>query len=449
MLQTAILAVFTASGLGELSAQESTGDPGSETLEYELLTQAEIETLVAPVALYPDTLLIQIFVAATQPFELVKADRFLLENSEVDAEALKPEIEAQGWDPSVEVLAIGFPDVIADMAQHIEWTEAMGDAMNAQTDDVMNAVQTLRQQAVNTGALVSGEQQTVDVDEDENIIVQPTDPEVVYVPQYDPVVVYEDSSSNLLTAAAVTFGSVLLIDAIFDDDDDWNGYWGCRNCGWGGGGIYPYPGGGIDIDVDGNVNIGNDINIGGGDRDRPGDGSWRPKPETRDEAREKISQKREPGGDTKLPINKSDTNSDALRAKLSGRAGAPDISRPNASRRTGDAGGPQLQRPGNGASRDLPQVNRPSGQPSDIKRDAIAGTGTDRSRINGTTSVRSDSARPAQVTRPQQPKKPSAATGPSTKKKPTAIKKQGSGRQAAAASRRGGGKGGGARVGRR
>lgn len=105
-----------------------------------LLTQAELETLVAPVALYSDTLLIQILVAATYPLEVIKADRLVATTEETDPEVLKASIEAEGYDPSVEVLAIAFPQVIGDMATHIEWTEAMGEAMLAQSDDVMTAI---------------------------------------------------------------------------------------------------------------------------------------------------------------------------------------------------------------------------------------------------------------------------------------------------------------------
>lgn len=80
------------------------------------------------------------------------------------------------------MLAKAFPDVIADMATHIEWTETVGDAMLAQSDDVMVAIQTMRTQAINSGALISGEEQTVEVTEEEEVIIQPASPEVVYVP---------------------------------------------------------------------------------------------------------------------------------------------------------------------------------------------------------------------------------------------------------------------------
>lgn len=302
-----------------------------------LLTQAELENLVAPVALFPDTLLIQILVAATQPMEVVKSDRLLRANEGEDPEVIKAAVEAEEYDESVEVLAVAFPEVIEDMALHLEWTETIGAAMLAQSDDVLTAVQTMRQQAVNTGALVSGEEQTVEVTEEE-IIIQPADPEVVYVPQYDPEVVYVEKDDNVvgdaIAAGVIAFITFTVIDEIFDDDDDWNDYWGCRNCGgWNGRPIIRNPD--IDLDIDGNVNIGNRIGnrVGNGDRDidigdrRPEDG-WRPREDRAKEARDKIADKRKPDGGTKLPINKGDSRSDALREQLSNRTGAPDISRP-------------------------------------------------------------------------------------------------------------------------
>lgn len=165
-----------------LYAQETSGDPAAEetsTDQSDLLTDAELQTLVAPVALYPDTLLIQIFVAATQPLEIVKAERFLLDNADRDPAELEPEIDAMGWDPSVSVLATAFPEVVGQMATHIDWTETMGTAMLAQSDDVMDAVQVMRDQAIDSGALVSGPEQTVEVAEDETVVITPTNTETV------------------------------------------------------------------------------------------------------------------------------------------------------------------------------------------------------------------------------------------------------------------------------
>jgi hypothetical protein len=418
-----MLAAGQALGQSE-TATTSDPDQLEAAGDLDLLTQAELETLVAPVALYPDTLLIQILVAATQPLEVVKADRFLLTNADTDPEALKAGIEAEAWDPSVEVLAVGFPDVIGDMAQHIEWTETIGAAMEAQTDDVMAAVQTMRNQAINTGALISGEEQVVEVDSNENVVIAPTNPQVVYVPQYDPAVVYDNSATNALAGAAIGFGFFLLIDSIFDDDDDWNNYWGCRNCGgWGGGPIYRNPD--IDIDIDGNVNIGNVIgsgNIGDGDGLRPGrpDGGWAPDPDRRDDARDKIAERRDPGGATTLPITREASSTDALRDRLSGASGAADIARPGVA-----ATLPAVTRPGGGSSERLPQLDRPSARPADAKRDAIARTGATQDL--GTS-------RPA-LSRPANAAKP--AVRPAGVQRPSAIAKRSPGPKAQAASRRG------------
>ncbi|SLN16905.1 hypothetical protein ROA7450_00491 [Roseovarius albus] len=299
-----------------------------ESAEDELFSDAELQELVAPVALYPDTLLIQILVGATAPIDVVKADRLLLENEGSSQEELEDEIKAQGYDPSVEVLAIGFPTIVNRMAENIEWTETIGNAMLAQSDDVMDAVQVKRDQAIETGALIDTEEQTVSRDEtSDSVIIQPADPEVVYVPQYDSEVVYaQDNTGDIIAAGLITFGTILLVSEIFDDDDDWYGYWGCRNCGgWGGGPIYRNPN--INIDVDGNVNIGNEIDI-----DRPNDigpdGGWKPSDDRKDKAQDRISERKDKPGATTLGMKNSGgtRESDALRKNLSEKTGAKDIS---------------------------------------------------------------------------------------------------------------------------
>ncbi|MBE1284039.1 MAG: DUF3300 domain-containing protein [Rhodobacteraceae bacterium] len=303
-------------------SQSDAETEAEETTEgSELLQEDELQELVGPVALYPDTLLIQVLVAATYPLEVVKADNMVSDNADTTPEELKPLLEEQGWDESVTVLATAFPDVLNDMATHIEWTETIGNAMLAQSDDVMDAVQDMRQVATETGALTSGEEQTVEVTQDagdETIIIQPADPEVVYVPQYDPEVVYvEDNNSDVgdfVAAGLVTFGVIALIDNIFDDDDPWNDYWGCRNCGgWHGAPIIRNPD--IDIDIDGDVNIGNRPDVG-----------WKPDERRQKEARDEISRKRKPDGATTMPVSKPDRG-DQLRSQLSRESGAADISK--------------------------------------------------------------------------------------------------------------------------
>ncbi|MEH6359791.1 MAG: DUF3300 domain-containing protein, partial [Amylibacter sp.] len=282
-----------------------------------LLTSAELETLVAPVALYPDTLLIQILVAATVPLEVMKADRFVATYASDDPEALQKDIEDQGWDPSVAVLATAFPTVLSDMADHIEWTESIGLAMQAQDEDVMEAVQRMRDQAINSGALISNEQQTV-VSQDDAVVITPTEPNVVYVPTYDTKTVYEESNSNdALTTGLILLTTFVLIDHIFDDDDDWNGYWGCRNCGgWGGQPIYNNPN--IDININGDVNIGNKVNI---------DKGWKPSDRDHKNAQDKIANRRGSDGKTKLTTKKSNSKSSDLRNKLTKTTGSRDISK--------------------------------------------------------------------------------------------------------------------------
>lgn len=394
----------------EEAATDETAQTDSETDAADLLTQAELENLVAPVALYPDTLLIQILVASTYPFEVIKSDRLLAMNADAEPETLTALIEAEEWDPSIEVLATAFPDVTSDMASHLEWTETMGDAMLAQSDDVMNAVQTMRQQAINSGALVSGEAQTVDVVLDEvsqaeTVVIQPADPEVVYVPQYDPNVAYNSNNlvSDAIVAGAVTFGTFILLDAIFDDDDPWNDYWGCRNCGgWGGGPIYNNPRD-IDIDVDGNVNIGNNVNVG--DRpDRRPDGGWKADDKRKNDAKDKITRRKDEGGKTKLPINKAETRGDSMRASLSNRSGAADISRADAKR--------------------LPQVDRPSARPAAAKK--AAANKTAHKPKAGTAkrkpSVKKPTQRKAAAKRPAAKKKAPAKRPSATHKRAPAAK---------------------------
>lgn len=301
--------------------------------EETLLTAEELQTLVGPVALYPDTLLIQILVAATYPLDVMKADRLLQDNEGVEPAALKETIDAQGWDESVAVLAAAFPEVLADMAEHVDWTDAIGTAMLAQSDDVMAAVQNRREVANASGVLVSGDEQTVEVTQgasgEEAIVIQPTDPEIVYVPQYDADVVYvqeSNSTNDILTAGLIGFGTYLVLDSIFDNNDPWNNYWGCRNCGgWGGGPIYRNPN--VDIDVDGNVNIGNKVGINNGDRNRVGNaGGWQPDEARKKDAQKKISNKRGPNGATTLPA-KMPNRGDDMRANLAKSTGTKDISK--------------------------------------------------------------------------------------------------------------------------
>jgi len=366
------VALALALGHGAPALAQDTGAAGGGSAEDaaaedDLLTAAELQTLVAPVALYPDTLLIQILVGATAPLDVVKADRLLTDNEDLSEDELKPLIEDEGFDESVEVLAVAFPDVVHRMADHIDWTDTVGTAMLAQSEDVLDAVQVMRDQAVDSGALVDTPEQVVSRDATtDSVIIQPANPEIVYVPQYDPDVVYRRNPlGDALVAGAITFGTIALIDEIFDDDDDWNHYWGCRHCGgWGGGPIIRDPD--IDIDIDrgdinidrGDIDLGNRVNIDRDkvniDRDRLNidrDKGWKPDPGRSKDAKDKIAARRDSGtGKTRLPLEQGARDRDALRNKLSTQTGAKDISRPGNRADIGKAVGDRgnLQRPGAG-----------------------------------------------------------------------------------------------------
>ena len=148
----------------------------------------ELQQLVAPIALYPDALVAQIFAASTYPTEIVEADRWMQSHPNVKGEELAKEVDKQSWDPSVKALT-QFPSVLQNMDKNLSWTSSLGDAYANQQQAVTDAVQTLRQQANKAGHLNSNEQENVTT-QGNTIVIEPANPEVVYVPQYDPWLVY-------------------------------------------------------------------------------------------------------------------------------------------------------------------------------------------------------------------------------------------------------------------
>ncbi len=151
-------------------------------------SQQELDQILAPVALYPDSLLAQVLMASTYPLEVVMADRWVKQNKNLTGDKLVEAADKQPWDPSVKAL-VPFPDLLSSMAEKLEWTEKLGDAFLAQQAEVMETVQSLRKRAYEAGNLKSTNEQEVVV-EKETILVEPADPSVVYVPVYDPWRVY-------------------------------------------------------------------------------------------------------------------------------------------------------------------------------------------------------------------------------------------------------------------
>src|SRR5712672_2985084 len=148
----------------------------------------QLQQLVAPIALYPDALVAQILAAATYPDQIVEADRWLQQHPDLKGQQLGQEVDKQSWDPSVKALT-EFPSVLANMDKNLSWTSSLGDAYINQQQDVMNAVQVLRKAAKNAGNLNSTPQENV-TQQGQTIVIAPSNPEIVYVPEYDPWVVY-------------------------------------------------------------------------------------------------------------------------------------------------------------------------------------------------------------------------------------------------------------------
>jgi hypothetical protein len=161
------------------------------------LKKEELDQLLAPIALYPDDLLTNVLVASTYPLEVVQAARWKKEgaNAKLKGDALAKALEAKDWDPSVKSL-VQFPDVLQQMSDKLDWTQKLGDAFLAQQDEVMNQIQFLRQKADAAGNLKSNKEQKVSKETGSNsepiYVIEPASPDVVYVPAYQPAVVYGD-----------------------------------------------------------------------------------------------------------------------------------------------------------------------------------------------------------------------------------------------------------------
>ena len=200
----------------------------------------QLDSLVAPIALYADPLLAQVLAASTYPLEIVQLQQWLGRNTGLKGQQLADAAAKQPWDPSVQALA-ALPDVVKRLADDIGWTTDLGNAFLAQQSDVMAAVQRMRKKAQDKGTLKSTEQQKVEtqvVEGKQVIVVEPPSPDIIYVPTYDPVVVYGPAyypyppiyyppAYYYPAGVAVAFGVGMMMGAF------WAGGWGW-GCGWGG-----------------------------------------------------------------------------------------------------------------------------------------------------------------------------------------------------------------------
>ncbi len=200
-------------------------------------TQEQLKKLLAPVALYSDSLLAQVLPASAYPVDIVLAARWLEKNQQAAAAGNYAGADSQKWDPSVKAL-LRFPTVVQKMSTEIDWTKDVGDAFVAQPDDVAAAIQALRREAQAAGSLKSSKAQAVATErqgDQDVVVIRDADPGVVYVPTYDPNMVYQPG--NTAAAALIGFGLGVVTAAIIN-----NNYWNWNN-GW----AYPgrwagYPG---------------------------------------------------------------------------------------------------------------------------------------------------------------------------------------------------------------
>src|SRR5580658_5238235 len=167
--------------------QPGQADPATQQ-PYAQQTPEQLQRLVAPIALYPDSLVAQILAASTFPEQVVEADRWVQANPDLKGDALGKAVDQQPWDPSVKALT-AFPSVLGNMDKNLSWTSSLGDAYYNQQQDVMDAIQVMRKRAEDSGNLKTTPQQTVTT-QGSTVVIQPADPTVVYVPAYNPWLVY-------------------------------------------------------------------------------------------------------------------------------------------------------------------------------------------------------------------------------------------------------------------
>src|SRR5262252_891689 len=221
--------------------QPSQAQGGAQQEQAAKLSNDQLDSLVAPIALYPDPLLAQVLAASTYPLELMQLQQWLARNTSLQGQALATAVEQQPWDPSVQAMA-GLPDVVKLLTDNIQWTTDLGNAFLAQQGDVMNAVQRMRQSAQAKGALTSNAQQVVQteaVDGGQAIVIQQANPQVIYVPQYTPAAIWGTPVYPWPTmsypwgyaagAAALSFGAGIAMGAFWGGGWGWNTGWGNHN----------------------------------------------------------------------------------------------------------------------------------------------------------------------------------------------------------------------------
>jgi Protein of unknown function (DUF3300) len=224
-------------------AQQTEPQNAAPASEAPKIPKDQLDSLVAPIALYPDPLLAQTLAASTYPLEVIQLQQWVEKNKSLKDKALADAVAKQNWDPSIQAMA-AFPDVVKRLGDNVQWTTDLGNAFLAQQADVMDAVQRMRAKAQGTGNLKTSQQQKVETRTDEGkqvIVIDQASPNVIYVPSYNPTVVYGapvypypsiyyPPPGYYAAGAAIAFGAGVALGAA------WGGGWGW-GCGWGRGDV--------------------------------------------------------------------------------------------------------------------------------------------------------------------------------------------------------------------
>jgi uncharacterized membrane protein YgcG len=385
---TALLcAALLVPGDFRLMAQEQapapTAAPASDAPKVK--TPDQLDSLVAPIALYPDPLLAQVLAASTYPLEIVQAARWVKANPKLTGEALTKASAKQPWDASVQAL-VAFPDALNLLDTNIQWTQDLGNAFLEQQPEVMDAVQRMRKKAKDAGKLDSSKEQKVEVKTVETktvIVIEPSNPEVIYVPTYNPVVVYGAAPvyayppvvypwGAVAATAAISFGVGVAMGAMWGGCCGGGYGWGC---GWGNNNITI------------NNNFNSRYNYNSGNRTNVGNGNWQHNPEHR---RSVPYQNRDTaqkfGGTSRDNAGRSDRGPQASTREAGGNRGQGSDRDPGGNRgpqaSTRDAGGNRGQasdRSGGGQDR---MGNRSIDSGSRGNNSALSGGSRSQSQAN-------------------------------------------------------------------
>jgi hypothetical protein len=358
------------------------------------LPPEQLDSLVAPIALYPDPLLAQTLAASTYPLEIIQLQQWLAKNTSLKDKALADAVAKQPWDPAVQSMA-AFPEAVKRLAEDIQWTADLGNAFLAQQSDVMDAVQRMRQKAKDNNALASTEQQKVEtkvVETKQVIVIEPAKPDVIYVPSYSPTYVYGPPvypyppiyyPPYTPGAAFVGFTMGVMIGAA------WGGAWG--HCGWGHNEINVN----VNNNYNRNANINRNTNVSGS---RGGSSSWQHNAQHRGAAPYADTATANKFGGTTRGASASSRQASAGQQARAGTASANRASAGGAASRSGDRGASASSYSGSGGGGDRigsREVGGGGSRPSPSSSSRSRGGGFGSSSGYSGSSARSSSSRGA------------------------------------------------------